>query len=188
MRFIKITLLVIGISGSLFLITSLIVLSNGMSELTETHRSMEEFFEWQDEEAVLTGNEKRFHDSLTKCGFYVEMHRPYVDRLEYYENFDYRIVIEPSELYSDPKNHQLLNPLSEQLASQLINILPDSVLFKIDNLKLEYRLKNEKTANWNSQLGEFILEITKTKKEIDSILGAQVIEKNGVFLREPFAR
>lgn len=171
-RIIKITLLVIGISGSLFLIISAIVLSSGLGRLNESHRSMEEFFEWQNEEAVLTPSEKRFQDSLTKEGFYVEMHRPYVDRLEDYEDFNYWVLIEPYSLYNDQKNYQLLGPIREHLARQLITILPDSVLFEMDNLKITYQFTNEKTGVWDSQsmADGFPLEIIKTKKEIDSIL------------------
>lgn len=167
-RFIKVTLLVFGVSGSLFLIISAIVLSVGLGRLNASHRSMEEFFEWQAEEAVLTSVEKRFQDSLIKEGFYIEMHRPYIDRLEAYENFTYKIVIEPYSLYKDPKNYQLLDSIRENLARQLIKILPDSVLLKMNHMSIRYQFVNEKTGSWDSRsiADEFPLEITKPKEEI----------------------
>jgi len=166
----------------------MIVLSVGLKDLDESHRSMEEFFEWQNEEAVLTFGEKRFQDSLKKEGFYVEMHRPYVDRLEDYEDFNYRVMIEPTSLYGDQKNYPLLGSLREHLAKQLIAILPDSVLYEIDNLRMTYRFVNEKTGTWDSRsrTDGFPLEITKTKSEIDSILGVRIIKEGYNFLREPF--
>ena len=167
-RFIKITLLVIGISGTLFLIISAIVLSVGLGRLNASHRSMDEFFEWQDQEAILTAVEKRFQDSLIKEGFYIEMHRPYADRLEAYENFTYKIVIEPYSLYKDPKNYQLLGAIRENLAIKLVTILPDSVLLKMDHMSIRYQFVNEKTGSWDSRsiADEFPLEITIPKEKI----------------------
>jgi hypothetical protein len=187
-RPIKITLLVIGISGSLFVIVSLLVLFSGLNDLAETQRSMEEFFAWQKEEAILTDNENEFKDSLTKCGFYVEIHRPYTDRLENYEDFNYNVLIQPSKLYNDPKNYELLDSIREQVARQLIRILPDSVLSEMDHLKLNYRLLNGNDGLYSSQseTNGFSLEIEKNEMEIGAVLGARVVKKDGVFFREPF--
>lgn len=159
---------IIGLLLLLF-IGFVLVIAYISHDMESSRRSMEEYFDWQSEPAPLSSHELRYSDSLKKEGIDIRIERLYFDRLERYYDKEITVEISPSKyVYPDTDENKFIE-LRRHIVTDLIKIVPDSVLAITDQIKTHYVIYNRKSGGNCSQELFKKLQISVSYKVKDSL-------------------
>ena len=145
--------IVIGVI--LFFIIGGIVLATGLSDLSITHESMNDYFEWANEPAPMSNKEKAFVDSLETKHIFVQYKRPYFDRVDRESEKQIDLRIDHFGFSCETATPEKLNAFREQLISTFYHsVLSDSIRNHIASINVTVLVPDKKNGG-NCRLMNF---------------------------------